>query len=357
MKKQKMSPIEIITVADDSPIMRKITSFNDMIVEAVAKVRALSIVAACEGRNRREVFMASDSQRWKHEVRPAVSAAMALLNAQAKYEFGLGIIAGNGLEYVVMFDYGKIISASDALLLYDFEFVNFTGFMGKSVLDWAAGGEGLFFSLYYDVDREACELPKVARFEETLHGRMKERIVRWNEMYPALAPGRPLFEKELDAFLAAAEAVENKDAAYRQVPQEAWTALTARLKELTGAMDVDSISFDALVWIFGVDANLEKDVDILDDFYGRVFFRARSCVALRVDMKADRRLGSIARVIAVARMLVPCACRVVLSEWLLEFAYGSGEAVSKLADEVRTIIVTSSAEVLIRRWSEASAHN
>ena len=160
--------------------------------------------------------------------RPLIAAVMAQLNAQAKLIQGLANIMqyqrSNLGDGTLLFDYTNIILSSDAFLLYKLEYLNFTVSMGKTPLDWSNGGEGLFFSLYFDQSwkcgfhvgiaqrplvepgflKDPCT--EVRRIDglatrvqdpspipllmDAVEGRRKERESRWHEMYPALSKDR-----------------------------------------------------------------------------------------------------------------------------------------------------------------------
>jgi hypothetical protein len=291
---------------------------------------------------------------WKKGLRPLIAAVMAQLNAQAKLIQGLA----NIMQYQqsnlkedgsLLFDYTTILLPMDAILLYVLEYLNFTVSMGKTPADWAGVGEGLFFALYFDTscrcgfhvgakgerrplwsDGFIKDSSWYAVVDAKLVERRKEREVRWHEMYPALSKDRIDAEAEIAAFLSAVQIVANKDANYKGACQEGWTSIAATLKDaFPDIVDVDAVPILDLMSFFEQHEELDGRLFVLDEFFALQFAFAQTCTALRLDLLSDKRLPSIARVLAIAAVAdwrsgkVPT---VQASEWWFALAYGSPAA-------------------------------
>ncbi len=313
-----------------------------------------------------ELIIAQNPELWRGVLRPLIMAVMTPLNAQAKFVQGLCMImkyhrSNLGDDNALMFAYTDVIQPQDAALLYMLEFLNFTAGMGKSVLDWAGGGEGLFFSLYFDDSYDMFHVGMAIRplsqpgflregvwndsIVEKLKSRQEDREARWNEIYPPLAPHRPDLDAEIASFLSAVTIVANKDANYKGPCQEGWTDITAWAKAAFPAVkDVDAIPAADLLALFQRDDSMGGRLYVLDRFFGTQFVFARSCTALRLDLMSDKRLPSIARILCIhafANRTHGGTSVVPVSEWWLMLVYGTSRAAaSPCLQDIRALLVS-----------------
>lgn len=295
---------------------------------------------------------------WKNECRPIIASVMAHLNAQAKLVQGLAFIVKYNCSNLrknntLLLDYSKIIDLPSAKLLYSLERFNFCFVMGKSLEDWFKGGEGLFFSLYFDSSHPMFDVGVAPRpipllDEKLIQSRQKERDEKFNEMYPPIAVDRPNTREELNAFLLAVEAVSAKDAAYKTEPQKAWSTITSWIKEhVPNAKDVDTVPASKMFEIVDNERNalIEDAFKTLVFFFVHAFDDARSCTALRLDLLNDKRLPSITRIVALYALNVWYGeGRIAFNvpEWVVTMAYGSPMSMtSPLLTEVRDLLVTA----------------
>lgn len=314
-----------------------------------------------------ETIIAQQPELWREVLCPLIMAVMTPLNAQAKLVQGLCLIlqyhrSNLGPDRRFLFQYHEVILPKDACMLYLLEFLNFTMSMGKTVLDWAGGGEGLFFSLYFDelygmfhvgvgarpllqsgfLKEGVCS---VSDIQKRLQERSSDREARWHEMFPPLAVERPDLEAEIAAFLSAVTIVANKDANYKGACQEGWTAITAWAKAaLPATTDVDAMPVADLLALFQRDDSMSGCILTLDCFFAAQFAFAQSCTALRLDLMSDKRIPSIARILCIfafANRHRGGTAPVNVSEWWLVLAYGSpSAATSTCLRDIRQLLVS-----------------
>lgn len=359
---------------EKSPILEKIASYNAKIQSTLQVMLATFKDNEVCTKISPEIFdyyvsyVTQHPDLWRNVLRPVIIPVMAELNAQAKNVKALAMLAqyqrSNDIGTGKMLDYTKIIDIDHAELLYVLEFTNFTVPMGKSDSDWFLAGEGLFFSLYFDVSHPPFDvgvvsrpLPTRLRTGQEAHNFVSRLIMQrssarnnvWEETYPPLEKDRPDFDAEVSAFLSASALVAQKDAAYKGAPQQAWITVTKMLKQLSGVADIDSLSIKSLQEYLDYHApDFQNDVSLLNRFFSACFFAAQKCTALRVDLMNDKRLPSIARVVTAwyTTRVVP-----ELGEWILVLAYSQSS--SNLYQDIRDMIVLCPSPIgLYRKYDE-----
>lgn len=360
-------------------LFAKIHSYDDTIATAMMTLKEGMATLPLEGTVERplqglcEALILQQPEVWQKTLRPLIVAVMTPLNAQAKFVQGLAEIMQYQQSNVqgndeLMFNYGIVIHPKDASLLYVLEFLNFTASMGKGVMDWVKGGEGLFFGLYFDLSymcgfhvgiaaRPLIQFgflkdpSMLGLIEKGLEVRRVEREKKWHEMYPALAQDRPDANAEIAAFLSAIDVVSNKDANYKATCQEGWTAITAWAKNAYPAYkDVDAIPTIDLLTLFDQDASMNGSIAILNQFFTLQFAFARTCKALYLDLMADKRLPSIARILAIhafAYVNVGGTSLVKVPEWWVMLAYGA--PLTPCLRDIQFLLTTHSPLAIVRK--------